>query len=127
MADFPALPIWTDALLGDTQHLTTAEFGAYMLMLIVAWRSPDCALPNDENYLMRITRTGSHWPRMAQSLMPFWQIGGDGKLRQKRLTKTRVEVAAKSQKASNAAKARWATEPPVNGPTAGPNVHPIKK
>ena len=53
MAEFPALPLFTDALLGDTTHLDATEFGAYLLMLIVAWRSPDCALPDDDRYLAR--------------------------------------------------------------------------
>ena len=40
MADFPALPFFTDAYLGDTQHLTLEEHGAYQKLLYIAWRSP---------------------------------------------------------------------------------------
>lgn len=92
MADFPALPLLTDAILGDTQHLSAAEFGAYMMALIVAWRSPDCALPNDDKYLARITRAGRSWHRLKPVVMAFWTLGDDGLWRQKRLTKTRLRV-----------------------------------
>jgi hypothetical protein len=43
MAEFPALPLWTDAYLGDTRHLSQSEHGAYLLLLITAWRTPNCS------------------------------------------------------------------------------------
>jgi uncharacterized protein YdaU (DUF1376 family) len=86
MAENPALPLWTDALLGDTQHLTQAEFGAYLLMLIVAWRSKDCALPNDDRFLAKITRSDRNWQRIKPNVIKFWTLCPDGQLRQKRLT-----------------------------------------
>lgn len=30
MAEFPALPLWTDAYIGDTAHLTNEEHGVYL-------------------------------------------------------------------------------------------------
>lgn len=92
MAEFPALPIFTDALLGDTQHLSQAEFGAYMLMLIVAWRTEDCSLPNDDKYLARITRSDRNWRRIKEAVIGFWTVGNDSQLRQKRLSKERLRV-----------------------------------
>ncbi len=53
MAEFPKLPLWTDALIGDTYHLTPAQFGAYLRLLIVAWRRKGCDLPNDDVELGR--------------------------------------------------------------------------
>lgn len=106
MAQFPALPIWTDALLGDTTHLTQAEFGAYLLMLIVAWRSPGCCLPNDEKYLARITRShlARNWRVIRSAVMPFWRLGEDGQLRQKRLSQVHLVSAELRLKASAAGK-----------------------
>ena len=104
MAKFPALPIWTDALLGDTQHLSQAEFGAYMLMLIVAWRTPTCSLPNDDKYLARITRSDRNWGRIKPTVMSFWTIGEDGQLRQKRLSYEHLVAAEKSAQKSEAGK-----------------------
>lgn len=57
MAQFPCLPLWTDALLADTSHLSDAEFGRYMRMLILIWRTPGCRVPNDDAWLTR------HLPR----------------------------------------------------------------
>ena len=104
MAKFPALPIWTDALLGDTQHLSQAEFGAYMLMLIVAWRTPTCSLPNDDKYLARITRSDRNWGRIKSTILSFWTIGEDGQLRQKRLSYEHLVAAEKSAQKSEAGK-----------------------
>jgi uncharacterized protein YdaU (DUF1376 family) len=53
MAQFPCLPLWTDALLADTGHLSDAEFGRYMRMLILIWRTPGCRVPNDDAWLTR--------------------------------------------------------------------------
>jgi uncharacterized protein YdaU (DUF1376 family) len=110
MAEFPALPLWTDAIVGDTQHLTTAEFGAYMLMLIVAWRTPTCDLPNDEAYLARITRLGKNWKRHRSILLAFWTPTDDGRLAQKRLRKERDFVHRQNEKQSRNARARWSQE-----------------
>jgi uncharacterized protein YdaU (DUF1376 family) len=69
------------ALLGDTQHLSQAEFGAYMLMLVVAWRRPDCALPNDDVFLARVTKSSHRWRRIKPAVMPLWSVGEDGYIR----------------------------------------------
>lgn len=104
MAEHPMLPLWTDALLGDTQHLSQAEFGAYVLMLIVAWRTPGCCLPDDDRYLANVTRSGPGWKKIKQVVMPFWTRGADGKLRQKRLTQEHVVTEEKRVKQSEAGK-----------------------
>lgn len=75
MAEFPALPLWTDAYLGDTTHLTTIEHGAYLLLLMTAWRTRDCALPDDDKLLARYARCGStQWKRLRPILAPFFRI-----------------------------------------------------
>lgn len=53
MAEFAALPLFTDSLLADTGHLSHEEFGLYMRVLILMWRSPDCKIPNDKNWLSK--------------------------------------------------------------------------
>lgn len=79
MAEFPAFPLFTDAYLGDTTHLTTIEHGAYLLLLMVAWRSRGNKLPNDDRLLARYTKcTASQWKRIRPILEPFFSISSDG-------------------------------------------------
>jgi uncharacterized protein YdaU (DUF1376 family) len=106
MAEFPALPLWTDALIGDTHHLTPAEFGAYMRLLITAWRSPDCCLPNDDVFLGRAIGDSRNWARLKQSVLPFFSIGSDGYLRQKRLTRERRFVLNKKARSAAGGRAK---------------------
>lgn len=105
MAEFPALPIFTDALLGDTLHLTTSQFGAYMLMLIIAWRTRDCSLPNDDTYLAKITRFKPYvWDKNKSAIMAFWKLGADNKWRQGRLTDEHEMALSKRAKNISAGK-----------------------
>lgn len=75
MAEFPALPLFTDAYLGDTTHLSTFEHGAYLLLLIVSWRSPGCCVADDDALLARYTRTTrDKWRKVRPILEPFFSI-----------------------------------------------------
>lgn len=140
MAEFPALPIFTDALLGDTLHLTNAQFGSYMLLLIVAWRTNECALPNDDVFLAKIARMDKRvWAMNKSLIMGFFKLGEDGLFRQGRLTDERKYVEQKRQKNIAAGrvsalkrKNRHSTDvttdvqPEVNQPTS-PNPQPTIK
>lgn len=77
MAEFPALPLFTDAYLGDTTHLSTFEHGAYLLLLIVSWRSPGCCVADDDALLARYTRmTRDKWRKVRPALEPFFDVRG---------------------------------------------------
>lgn len=92
MAEFPALPLWTDAYLGDTTHLTTIEHGAYLLLLMTAWRTSECALPDDDRLLARYARLEPRqWKKMRPIMADFFVIE-DGKWRQRRLSDEREAV-----------------------------------
>ncbi len=53
MAKFPHLPLWTDAYMADTLHLTHEEHGLYLMLLMTIWRSPDCKIPNDLEWVKK--------------------------------------------------------------------------
>lgn len=82
------MPLFTDALIGDTTHLSTEEFGAYCLLLITTWRNNGQPFADDDVRLARICRASLHvWrSRLRPVLSAFFDIS-DGKWRQKRLEK----------------------------------------
>jgi uncharacterized protein YdaU (DUF1376 family) len=134
MAEYPALPLFTDAFLGDTLHLTAAQIGAYMMMLMAAWRAPDCTLPNDDTFLARVCRMDKRtWQANKGVILAFWHVTDDAKLFQKRLKDERIYVEDKRNKnvaAGNASalkrKKRHSTgvatceQPKTNQPTPTP-------
>lgn len=109
MADFPALPVFTDAYLADTRHLTTEEHGAYLLLLMEAWRRPDCNLPDDDNLLSRLCGLPlARWQEVKATILAFWVRDGRRKTwTQKRLLKERSYVAQKSASRRDSAAKRW--------------------
>lgn len=107
MAEFPAMPLWTDAYLGDTTHLTTIEHGAYLLLLMAMWRTEAKRLPNDDKLLARYARlTPGQWRKLKVVLMPFFRVHGEH-ITQGRLTDEANAVRRSSAKQSDRAKARW--------------------
>lgn len=50
------VPIWTDAFLRDTMHLSADEVGGYHLILYAMWGRPTCDVPDDDHKLARICR-----------------------------------------------------------------------
>lgn len=109
MAQFPAFPLWTDAYLADTGHLTTIEHGAYMLLLMTMWRAGG-SLPNDDKQLARYARmTTAQWARIKPTMMPFFKVVSDS-ITQGRLTDELGIVRRRSEKQSDSAKAKWRKE-----------------
>ncbi|MCK0068060.1 DUF1376 domain-containing protein [Kordiimonas laminariae] len=105
MAEFPALPLYTDAYLADTRHLTTEEHGAYLLLLMCMWRTRGCALRDDDKLLARIVGVSSRrWMKLRLVLEDFFLVA-DGQWQQKKLNLVYEAVAAKVEKnRSNGAK-----------------------
>lgn len=120
MAEFPALPLWTDAYLGDTTHLTTIEHGAYLLLLMAMWRS-NGSLPNDDAKLARYARlTPGQWARIKPTIMEFFRAE-DGRISQGRLTDELKAVRQNSSRQSNKARARWLKNKEASDAAAMPN------
>jgi uncharacterized protein YdaU (DUF1376 family) len=88
MSQAPSMPVFTDALLGDTLHLSAEEFGGYCLLLFATWRNNGRALPDSDTKLARICRVSvRRWVgRLRPVLVEFFDIS-DGNWRQKRLEK----------------------------------------
>ncbi|WP_198019042.1 YdaU family protein [Azorhizobium doebereinerae] len=91
------LPLFTDAFIADTGHLTAQETGAYVLLLMVAWRTDGCCLPDDDVSLARWARVSMKtWDRIRPRVMAFWSLV-DGSWTQKRLTKEHLTASKKAE------------------------------
>ena len=95
MSKAPIWPVATDALIADTTHLSTEEFGAYVLLMIAQWRSNGAPLPSDEARLARMARLSARaWEKARPALVDLFEVGESG-WRQKRVEKDLVGVIEK--------------------------------
>lgn len=99
MSAYPSLPLFTDAFIADTGHLSAQETGAYLMLMMVAWRSPECRLADDDDRLARWARVDRRtWLRIKPVVLEFWTLA-DGFWTQKRLSKEREIVSKRAEAA----------------------------
>jgi uncharacterized protein YdaU (DUF1376 family) len=102
------IPLFVDSYLADTTHLTTEQHGAYMLLLMAAWRTADCTLPHDERRLALLAGvTVARWRVIGPTIMEMWTCEG-GRCRQKRLAHEWDYVQRKRRQARSAVASREA-------------------
>lgn len=107
------MPLVVDKYLGDTQHLTTQQHGAYLLLLMAMWKS-DGRLPSDDQRLRQITRLDPpQWKSSRAVLLEFFTTDGEW-VTQKRLTeelqKAKANAEAKAKAGAAGAAKRWQKE-----------------
>lgn len=101
------IPLFVDSYLADTTHLTTEQHGAYLLLMMAAWRSADCTLPHDERRLASFAGVPiAKWRKIGPDILEMWTCQG-GRCYQKRLLKEWEYVREKSAKRKSAANSRW--------------------
>jgi uncharacterized protein YdaU (DUF1376 family) len=91
------------------EAMTTAQVGAYILLLCKAWQAdPPGSLPNDDQTLARYARMSAvEWAESKAAVLNPFTFGKDGRLHQQRLRRE-YDIAAKRVKdAKNAASVRW--------------------
>lgn len=99
MTSVPFMQLYIADYIGDTQHLTTEQHGAYLLLLMAMWRA-DGRLPNDPSKLARIARVSPRrWHLLADDVMAFFTVDGT-EITQKRLLQERQKCDSISQKRS---------------------------
>jgi uncharacterized protein YdaU (DUF1376 family) len=126
------MPLYIRDYLADTQHLTAAQHGHYLLAIMAYWMRGG-PLPNDDEQLCRICRIDAESMRNGcetdaktmrshelQVLRSFFKEQGDV------LTHTRIErelsaARAKSESAKNSAVKRW--QKPSNYANAYPKAY----
>ena len=108
MTTNPYLPLFVDAYETDTLHLTVEQDGMYSRLLRLMWRSPQCQVPKDPEWLQRRLRINSE--QYADLLLPileeFCTIGRKF-VSQDRLKREWEHVNSISRKNRRAAKSRW--------------------
>lgn len=133
MAEFPAMPLWTDRYLADTRHLSRSQHGSYLLLLMESWRRPRCSLPDDDAMLARLAGCSEEeWLAEKPVIMGLWSL--DKRRRewtQKGQIKERLFLEEKRRSQRDKARSRWnkakkanavaMPEPcPANAPTPTP-------
>ena len=101
MSEQPYMKLWIADFLGDTLHLSDAEIGQYMLLLMAMWRNGG-VLPDDPAKLARVARN-----TISPAVMAFFVRNANAMLTQKRLACEVENAKAKSEKAKNSAGVRW--------------------
>jgi uncharacterized protein YdaU (DUF1376 family) len=91
------MPMYWDAYLADTTHLTTEEHGAYLLLLAAMWRRDGHVPDNDRDLARIVGLTPAKWAKVKARILPFL-IVQDGTLTQKNLLKIWQETQGKIAK-----------------------------
>ena len=86
MSQAPSMPMFWDAYLADTTHLTTEEHGAYLLLLAAMWRRNGWVPDDDRDNARILGLTPAKWKRVKERLSVFL-IFQDGQITQKNLLK----------------------------------------
>jgi len=102
----PWMPLYVGDYLRDTQHLSTEEHGAYLLLLMECWNRGG-ALPGEDGQLARIARLSpTKWRRVRDTLSGFFQIC-ENSWSHSRISAELKISADKSEKAAASADKRW--------------------
>lgn len=141
MSKSPYMPLFCDAYLADTMHLSLEEHGAYLKILMVTWRNDGKALPDDAARMARVLGvTVARWvDKLRPALEPFFDLS-NGTWFQKRLanewefaSKFRASQSEKGKKGGrpNSLKinetdkaAAFAGLKPEESPQPNTNTHP---
>jgi uncharacterized protein YdaU (DUF1376 family) len=106
MSDLPVLPIAVADLITDTTHMSAEQFGAYVRVLLAMWRN-GAELDDDDAGLAQLTGVPlKRWRAMREIVLRPVSII-DGKLFQKRLSKTWDDVQRLRLQRVSAANTRW--------------------
>jgi uncharacterized protein YdaU (DUF1376 family) len=79
------MPVFIGDYLAETMHLTAAQHGSYLLLLMAAWRR-DGTLPDDDaRFTLPARMSAAEWAENRAILAEFFTIA-DGMWRHERLT-----------------------------------------
>jgi uncharacterized protein YdaU (DUF1376 family) len=123
MAQFPALDIWTDAWLADTGHLPRVDRDIYFHLMILMWRTPNCRVPNDMDWISRKLRCAPDELGILNAVASEFCESDGNWLTQKRLLKEYRYAIERSRKQSDRAKSRWNKDKDISRGNADTHGH----
>ena len=97
MSQAPSMPMYWDAYLADTTHLSTEEHGAYLLLLAAMWRRNGIVPDDDKDNARIVGMTTAKWRKTKARLDGLIAIA-DGSITQKKLQKTWEKTQEKIEK-----------------------------
>jgi uncharacterized protein YdaU (DUF1376 family) len=102
----PWMPLYIDDYLSATVHLTAAESGAYLHLIMHYWR--DGSLPNNEGRLARIAKLSpKEWKASRDVLKAFFSDDWRHPRIDKELSEAAGKYEKRVQRAKEAAERRW--------------------
>jgi uncharacterized protein YdaU (DUF1376 family) len=114
MSSRPWMPFYVNDFRMDTLDLKPDEIGVYMIILMIAWRRDDAAIPNDMPRLKRSLQSciagfhGHTFNRIVPAVLGrYFELGEDGKWRNPRLSLERQKLSKLSAKQKQNADKRW--------------------
>lgn len=130
MAQYPYLPLFCDSWTLDTKHLSRAERGTYLDLLMLMWTTPQCRVPNDRKWiedrlgyprgdelLAKIIKEfcrhiGRHWIVQKRLRREYLYLGKQSTLQRKRaLGRNRNKKSSEEQTAQPIEKQRNGLQP----------------
>lgn len=112
----PWMPLYVADYRADTVHLSAAQHGAYLLLIMHYWLTG--ALPSDDAALARIAcMTPAEWRKARPTIQAFFKDGWKHKRIDAELEQTAKVTASYAERASRAAIKRWSKDAPSNAPS----------
>lgn len=122
------MPLYVNDFMADTSDLDAAELGVYLLLLMIAWKREDAAIPADMKWLRRAFRCcstmhGHQFNRCVPSILSrYFKLGSDGKFRNNRLCQERDYAEKRGLNGKQMNDKRWAEHRQIKDLASGKGV-----
>ena len=107
MAEKPYMKFWVGDYLTKTHHLSVQEHGAYVRLLMEAWATPTCSLPDDPAWIKRrLHVTDDEFDEFVKPIIDEFWTKEVHRIFQKRQRKEFENAIYRSEMAKSAANKR---------------------
>lgn len=121
----PWMPLYISDYRRDTAHLSAAEHGAYLLLIMRYWEAGN--LPTDERQLARIAcMTPAEWRKARATVASFFGPGWTHKRIDAELARAE-EISSKRRASAKQRYSKTSANAPANAPANAHTVHSSQK